>query len=186
MISRKLLHRKLVTVAVIIPLSLMFAASHLLIQQAMAPESYDITVFDFSINPYALGVEKGDTVVWTNKDPVIHTLWFVFEENRSTYLLSDPILPSQSWSHTFTEPVKLLCYCFERLWVTGKLRIFTIFGDVDIDRDVDVYDLFGLGKAYDSDPSKPNWNPDADFNWNNKIDKPDLLALSGNYGKEDP
>jgi hypothetical protein len=56
-------------------------------------------------------------------------------------------------------------------------------GDVNSDNKVDASDLFYLGKAYGSNPSKPNWNPNCDFNWDDKIDTSDLSTLSTNYGK---
>jgi len=59
----------------------------------------------------------------------------------------------------------------------------TYLGDADRDGDVDVSDLFDLGKAYGSDPSKPSWNPQCNFNSDNKIDQSDLNDLSKNYGK---
>jgi len=59
----------------------------------------------------------------------------------------------------------------------------TNLGDVDRDGDVDVTDLFDLGKAYGSDPSKPSWNPYCNFNSDNKIDSSDLYETSRNYGK---
>ena len=56
-------------------------------------------------------------------------------------------------------------------------------GDVNSDGKVDINDLYDLGKAYGSDPSKPNWNPECDFNSDGKVDNSDLLDLSTNYGK---
>jgi len=186
MTPKKLLNKQSLPLASILVMSLALAVSNLLIQQAMAPANYNVTILDLSFKPQVLCIEKGNKVVWTNKDPMIYTLWFVFAENQSTYLLSDPIPPGQSWAHTFTKPAKLLYYSFERLWITGELRIFTIFGDVNGDGKVNDSDLFDLGRAYGTVPSMPNWNPDCDFNGNSNIDKPDLSALSENYGKIDP
>jgi len=186
MTHRELSHKLLLPLMALLLLSLMLAISNLLIQQATAAENYNVTILNFSFNPQVLCIEKGDTVVWTNKDPVIYTLWFVFAENQSTCLLSDPILPGQSWSHTFTKPVKLLHHSFERLWVSGEIRIFTIFGDVNGDSTVKVTDLFTLGKAYGTSPSMPNWNPNCDFNGDNTIEFSDLSKQGENYGKTDP
>jgi len=61
-----------------------------------------------------------------------------------------------------------------------------ILGDVNGDNKVCSLDLFQLGKAYGSDSSKPNWNPDCDFNWDGKIDDSDLTSVSSNYGKITP
>jgi hypothetical protein len=58
-----------------------------------------------------------------------------------------------------------------------------ISGDVNGDIKVDVHDMPDFGKAFGSDPSKPNWNPDCDFNGDKKVDTSDLLDLSTNYGR---
>lgn len=63
---------------------------------------------------------------------------------------------------------------------TAKVRIP---GDANGDRKVNIYDLYALGNAYGSDSSKPNWNPDCDFNGDGKIDHSDLTILNTNYGK---
>lgn len=55
-------------------------------------------------------------------------------------------------------------------------------GDVNDDDKVDVFELFPVGKAYDSDPLKPNWNAACDFNRDRKVDALDLSSLSKNYG----
>lgn len=58
-----------------------------------------------------------------------------------------------------------------------------IAGDANGDRKVDTLDLYRLGRAYGSDPSKPNWNPDCDFNSDGKVDNADLTILNTNYGR---
>ncbi|HKZ93287.1 MAG TPA: PKD domain-containing protein [Candidatus Bathyarchaeia archaeon] len=58
-----------------------------------------------------------------------------------------------------------------------------LIGDVDRDRDVDASDLFYFSKAYGSDPSKPNWRQECDFNEDNRVDASDLFSLSKNFGK---
>ena len=56
-------------------------------------------------------------------------------------------------------------------------------GDVNRDGKVDTFDLSDLSKAYGSDSSKPNWNPDADLNNDGIVDVKDLSELGQNYGK---
>jgi len=58
-----------------------------------------------------------------------------------------------------------------------------IAGDANGDRKVDTFDLYRLGRAYSSDPYKPNWNPDCDFNGDQKVDNTDLDILNANYGR---
>ena len=67
-----------------------------------------------------------------------------------------------------------------------KLSVRAIIGDVDGDGTVNASDLLDLSKAYGSDPSKPNWNPNCDFNNDDKVEASDLFNLSKNYGKTVP
>ena len=62
---------------------------------------------------------------------------------------------------------------------TAKVRIA---GDANGDRKVDTFDLYRLGRAYSSDPYKPNWDPDCDFNGDERVDNIDLTILNTNYG----
>lgn len=59
-------------------------------------------------------------------------------------------------------------------------------GDADTDRNVDVNDLYQLGKAYASTAGPPpssNWNSDCDFNHDFAVNVNDLSGLSSNYGQ---
>lgn len=56
-------------------------------------------------------------------------------------------------------------------------------GDVDGDGDVDTSDLSVMSNAYGSRNSIPNWNPNCDFNKDNKVDISDLFNIGKNYGK---
>ena len=42
--------------------------------------------------------------------------------------------------------------------------------------------LFDLSKAYGSKPGDANWNPNCNFNWDDKVDVSDLFLLGKNYG----
>ena len=65
-------------------------------------------------------------------------------------------------------------------------------GNVNGDAKVDVLDLFPLGKAYGShgpnynypgEPPSPNWNPNCDFNKDNKVDNSDLTDVRESFGQ---
>ena len=69
----------------------------------------------------------------------------------------------------------------------GRHIIRVIFGgDADLDGDIDASDFFDLSKAYGSDSSKPNWNPNCDFNGDGTVDTSDLSDLNKNYGATVP
>ena len=58
-----------------------------------------------------------------------------------------------------------------------------ILGDINQDRRVDLYDAILFASAFNSTPSNPNWNPDADFNGDNVVDVYDAITLANNLGK---
>lgn len=87
------------------------------------PDAINVTIYDFAFNPQNLTVRKCDTILWTNNDTVIHTLWFVRVQDQTTYLLSPPITPGESWSHTFNETTTFQYYSFHYLWITGFITV---------------------------------------------------------------
>jgi len=103
--------------------SLTLTVSNMLIPQAMAQETYEVKIQDLAFDPEDLTIRPGDTVEWNNTDPVVCTLWFVNQADNTTYLLSEPISPDTTWTHTFNEIVNLKYYDFDRLWITGFLNV---------------------------------------------------------------
>jgi plastocyanin len=119
--SPKLSRQKLF-VAAAIAICLTTTMSCVLTKPVKAGRIHHIRIENFQIHPTFLRIKPGDTVIWINDDPVIHTLWFVKANSQTTYEkigsegLSDPILPGDSWAWVFQENVKLQYYDFERLW----------------------------------------------------------------------
>jgi len=115
-----------------ISLLITFPLSTLLIREATAQTTHEVKIIDFAFVPQSLTINPGDTVMWNNTDPVIHTLWFVYVSNGSTYLLSDPIPPDTTWTHTFNDAVELQYYDFDRLWITGFITVQAGVHDVAV------------------------------------------------------
>jgi len=109
-----------------------FPLSALLIREAAAQTTHEVKITDFAFVPQNLTINPGDTVLWNNTDPVIHTLWFVYVANGSTYLLSDPIPPDATWTHTFNDAVELQYYSFDKLWITGFINVTLGVHDVAV------------------------------------------------------
>lgn len=86
-------------------------------------QATNVTISDLGFNPQKVTIKVGSTITWINNDAVIHTLWFTRISDQSTYVLSTPIMPGESWSQTFNEIVTLQYYSFERLWVTGFITV---------------------------------------------------------------
>jgi len=58
-----------------------------------------------------------------------------------------------------------------------------MMGDVDRDRDVDIFDLFHGARAFGSVPEDSTWNPYADFDWDRDVDIRDLMTIAVNFGR---
>ena len=56
-------------------------------------------------------------------------------------------------------------------------------GDINSDGIVAVKDLRILGKAYGSSFGQPSYNPDADLNKDDAVNRNDLVIVSSNYGE---
>jgi hypothetical protein len=61
--------------------------------------------------------------------------------------------------------------------------LVTIAGDIDGDGMVNVFDVYILGKAYNSVLGGLGWNFNADINDNNRVDDSDLSITCNNFGK---
>jgi len=106
--------------------------SRIKLPQAFVQKTFNVTISDFAFDPQNLTIRKGDAINWTNNDQVIHTLWFTRITDQSTYELSMPILPSDSWAHTFNETGVLRYYSFEHLWVTGFITMNPLTHDIAV------------------------------------------------------
>ncbi len=63
--------------------------------QAPSGTTQEVSISDFAFDPSTLSVDKGTTVVWTNKDSVPHS---IVGDNFS----SSPLNPGESYTYTFT------------------------------------------------------------------------------------
>jgi parallel beta-helix repeat protein len=70
---------------------------------------------------------------------------------------------------------------------TSYLSVFTLiaplFGDINEDGVVDIFDAIKLATAFGSTPATPKWNPEADINKDGVVDIFDAIILSNNFGK---
>jgi hypothetical protein len=71
----------------------------------------------------------------------------------------------------------------DNIYSDGWVKI-KIWGDVDGDGDVDIYDIALASAAYGSRPGDPNWNPEADVapEWG-VINIYDMVTISSYYGQ---
>ncbi|MCW3985479.1 MAG: C25 family cysteine peptidase [Candidatus Bathyarchaeota archaeon] len=66
--------------------------------------------------------------------------------------------------------------------VNGTI-IITIVGDVDGDRDVDIYDIVRMAGIYGVSQPDPRYDPNCDIDGDGDIDIYDIVAAAGNYGQ---
>lgn len=58
-----------------------------------------ITINNFAFSPATLTINKGETVVWTNSDPMAHTV----TSDSGSELSSGTLSKGQTYSHTFND-----------------------------------------------------------------------------------
>jgi hypothetical protein len=68
-------------------------------------------------------------------------------------------------------------------FVDGWIFI-SIPGDVDLDKDVDIFDIVVIAVGYGFTAQSPQYNPDADINDNGEVDIFDVVLAVENYGED--
>lgn len=71
------------------------------------PKTYQVTIQGFAFNPSDLKINKGDTVVWTNKDSASHTV----VSDSGNELASGALATDQTYSHTFEQAGTFSYHC---------------------------------------------------------------------------
>jgi parallel beta-helix repeat protein len=61
--------------------------------------------------------------------------------------------------------------------------LLTLEGDINRDGIVNILDAIILAGAFGSEPSDPNWNPNADMNNDETVNILDAILIAGNFGK---
>ena len=87
--------------------------------QETTPETHYVDIEDFSYEERTLSIKKGDTVVWTNKDNVGHTVTSDSGSELSSSLLSR----GKSYSHTFTETGTFDYHCKPHPYMKGTIVV---------------------------------------------------------------
>jgi parallel beta-helix repeat protein len=72
----------------------------------------------------------------------------------------------------------------DNLLIYGIVKV-TVPGDVDGDRDVDIYDIVRIASAYGSNLGQPRFDPNCDIDSNNKIDIYDVVIATSIYGHKE-
>ncbi len=86
--------------------------------------THAVTIQGFAFNQSSITIKKGDTVIWTNKDSVSHTVTSDRTNGINPPTLDSPILlPGQSFRFTFTNPSNESYHCSIHPSMTGTVIV---------------------------------------------------------------
>lgn len=114
-------------------------------------------------------VERQSVTLTNGTSATITFLWNTVGFTRGNYTIS--VIADPVSGETYMEDNTLI----------GSWVMVTILGDVDGDRDVDVFDIVRITMRYQMTYPDPSWDPNADIIENGKIDIFDVVAAAGNY-----
>jgi amicyanin len=80
--------------------------------------SHAVTISDFAFTPATLTVTAGDTVTWTNDDPIVHTA-----TSTTGAFDSGDLVQKASYSVTFTTPGTYEYLCTPHPTMTGRIVV---------------------------------------------------------------
>ena len=81
-----------------------------------APQNLNVTIQNFSFSPAILSVKAGDTVTWTNQDPMQHTV-------TGNGFQSKPLSNGQTYSFTFNTAGTFDYHCSIHPSMTGRITV---------------------------------------------------------------
>lgn len=77
-------------------------------------QTQEVAISNFSFDPQTVQIDKGVTVLWTNKDAVPHTV-------TGDSFSSGPLSPGQSFSYTFADDGTFAYHCSLHPQMTGSI-----------------------------------------------------------------
>ena len=85
---------------------------------AAKPVTHRVTIEGTAFSPPALAINRGDSVVWVNKDPYPHTA-----TSKAGGFDSREIQPGKSWKYTARTAGAFAYICTIHPSMTGTLRV---------------------------------------------------------------
>ena len=82
------------------------------------PKTYNVSIQNFAFNQKSITIKKGDTVVWTNKDSVSHTV-----TGNTGGPVSGTLKNNETYSFTFNDPGTFNYYCIPHPSMTGTVVV---------------------------------------------------------------
>jgi plastocyanin len=88
-------------------------------QSPNTPLKYEVTISEYKFSPLVTVVQKGSTVIWTNNDPVPHTV----TSDSGTELSSPLIGAGNSYSHIFNVSGTFDYHCSIHTMMKGEVIV---------------------------------------------------------------
>ena len=82
----------------------------------------------------------------------------------------------------YAEPVPEETETADNTFVDGNITL-TIPGNVDRDKDADIYDVVKIASVYGVTNKNPKYDADLDVNYDGKIDLYDIVIAPSHYGE---
>ena len=82
-------------------------------------QTYDIEISNFAYSPSSLTINAGDTVIWTNRDSVEHTVTSDSGSELASQLFSD----GETYSHTFNSAGEYTYHCIPHPNMKAKIIV---------------------------------------------------------------
>ncbi|MCK4434739.1 hypothetical protein KAU92_04555, partial [Candidatus Bathyarchaeota archaeon] len=139
--------------------------------QGSHPETFNVTAY---ANTTIIGTFENITLTSGNTETLTFS-WNTTDAIKGNYTMS--VMATSVPGETDTENNML--YADECVCVT-------IPGDVDCDRDVDLFDAVKLLVRYGVRKGQPKYDPNLDINCDGRIDLYDAVILLTHYGQKDP
>jgi plastocyanin len=106
----------------LVPASLLAATGMLMLASVVAAADASVAIRDFAFQPATVTVRVGDTVTWTNRDDVVHTVqWSGGSE-------SPDLENGERYSRTFTSTGTFAYICGPHPFMTGSVRVLAATG----------------------------------------------------------
>ena len=86
---------------------------------ANTPSTSNVVIQNFAFNPSELTIKQGDTVIWTNKDSVPHTV----TSDSGNELASSTLSNGATYSHTFNSAGTFDYHCSIHTMMKGKIIV---------------------------------------------------------------
>jgi len=130
-----------------------------------------IGAFDIAVYANATPVASRPVALTTKIATTFTFVWNTFGFAKGNYIISAHATPVPDETNTTDNTI-----------INGWIFV-TISGDVDGDRDVDIYDIVRMSSVYGVVKPDPRYDTNCDMDDDGDIDIYDIVIAVGNYGK---